>query len=204
MENKNELKKSYIEDYFKIVDPKKGAVNPSPISSILDVDPKGVEITDETNKYEIYARGVSIKKHKKSAVEAFGFMIYKNEKLIYENEKMNIVSKIVNHRSEIESIHFSLEYLKKYLEQEVSNPNNFVFIYSDSEYTTKCLTDWARNWHTADWKIKKNADIVIQCLEMIQKYNIEIRLLPSETNTLLSKHRERYTKICSKFENESN
>jgi ribonuclease HI len=191
MEKKNELKKSFIEDYFKIVSSKKNGAE----SDFQDQDR---EQLDETNKYEIYAKGMSVKNGKTQVVDTTSFMIYKNEKLIYQDEKINIFPKSIMHRSEIQSIYDALYYMKNYLESEMANPNNFVFLYSDSEYATKCLTDWAKNWSGADWKTKKNAELVVQTLELSNKYNIYIRNLPLDKSQLYSKHQSRYAHLSEK------
>jgi ribonuclease HI len=173
MEKKNKLKKSFIEDYFKVVDEDNS--------------------TDETNKYEIYTRGITVKKSKNNFLDTVIFKLYKNEKLIYSDEKIQDHNKNCIHRCEIGAIFEVLDYLKNNFEQDISNPNNFVIIYTESEYAIKCLNDWAKNWSNVEWKNKKNANQIIQCLEISQKYNINIRLVPSDI--LTSKHKERYASL---------
>lgn len=180
MEKKNKLKKSFIEDYFKIVDTD---------NSI-----------DDTNKFEIYTRGVTVKKSKNNFIDTITFKVYKNEKLIYSDEKIQDHNKNCIHRSEVDAIFVVLDYIKNNFELDISDPNNFVIIYSDSEYATKCLNDWAKNWSNVEWKNKKNASQIILCLEICQKYNINIKLVPADDNILMAKHKERYASLYENCE----
>lgn len=87
---------------------------------------------------------------------------------------------ITNQRAELYAIYVALILIKKNLEYDK------VIIYTDSDYSIKTLTKWAKQWEKNDWKTAnnepaKNLDIIKPLMSIIKKMSVEFTHVHSHT-----------------------
>lgn len=193
------FKTQYITQFFKINPP----AHPSNQSSVLvsqnnqnlpSGDNEIFKDTEnessaelETLKIEIYTDGSCFNNGKKYAVSSYAFQIYFNDQLKYQESKPIQEAKQTNQRAELYAVLCALDYLKNVLSDKFNDPNNFITVYSDSEYCIKCITEWSKNWNPNDWKNKKNTDILKFILDYYQKINFTFKHVKSH-QTSQDKH----------------
>lgn len=74
-------------------------------------------------------------------------------------EKMPADQPQTNQRAELSAIHLAV----RILDERGEHDNNLV-IYSDSDYSIKCLTTWLHGWMNRDWKTAQGKDVLHQDL----------------------------------------
>jgi ribonuclease HI len=175
MENKSQPKQ-FITQYFN-----------------QSYDKSDSENSEESTKIEIYTDGACINNGKKNACSSFAFTIYFNDNLIYKSSKKIEESKQTNQRAELYSIYYALEYLKMNYDSLIRNQNNVIILYSDSEYSIKCITEWSKNWNQNDWKEKKNTDIIKNILNILPNFYVFFKHVKShQTDGNIHSQRNNY------------
>lgn len=89
---------------------------------------------------------------------------------------------ITNQRAELFAIYVALILIKKMLEYDN------IKLYSDSEYSIKCVTVWAYEWDKNNWKTKtnqpvKNQDILKPLFSMVKKLKGKIEFIHVNSHT---------------------
>lgn len=108
--------------------------------------------------------------------------------IYFPNKEMRNISRkfthepITNQRAELYAIYVSLILIKKNLEFDK------IIIYTDSEYSIKCLTQWIKKWEKTGWKSSagtkvKNQDIIKPISSILNKLDgiVEFRHVRSHT-----------------------
>lgn len=95
-----------------------------------------------------------------------GYGIYFPHRELRNVSKPFNINNCTNQRAELYAIFKALKIIKK---------NNIKYdkltIYTDSEYSIKCLTVWYRNWEINDWKNSKNEPVMNQdIIKPVVKY----------------------------------
>lgn len=90
---------------------------------------------------------------------------------------------LTNQRAELYAIYKAIQVIKKKLEFNTIN------IYTDSEYSIKCLTIWINNWKNNGWKTSNgkevaNKDIIIKIDKYLKKYKVNFFHVKAHTNKL--------------------
>lgn len=183
MENKRQPKQ-YITQYF----------NQSSENSDRDS-------SDESDKIEIYTDGACLNNGKKNAVSSYAFTIFSNDAMIYKCSNKILEPKQTNQRAELYAIFHSLEYLKMNREAILKNTNDLIILYSDSEYSIKCITEWSKNWNQNDWKEKKNTDIIKNILNLLPNFYVYFKHVKShQTDGNIHSERNNYVDQLAKDE----
>jgi ribonuclease HI len=184
------FKTQYITQFFKI-NPPNPCSQSSSVASQQNIQTEGNKdessLEPESIKIEIYTDGSCVNNGKKFATSSYAFQIYFNDQLKYQENKPIIEQKQTNQRAELYAVLYALDYLKNVLSDKIYDANNFITIYSDSEYCIKCITEWSKNWNSNDWKNKKNTDILKHILDYYQKINFTFKHVKSH-QTSLDKH----------------
>jgi ribonuclease HI len=136
----------------------------------------------EIQKVEIYTDGSCLENGKKNAKSAYAYVIYVNDVLYHQETKVIQESKNTNQRAELYAILESFHYVKQHIPHIVLNPNNFFTVYSDSEYSIKCITEWCKNWDADDWAKKKNTDILRKLLQVYREFNVTFKHVRAHTS----------------------
>jgi len=110
--------------------------------------------------------------------------LYKNNGIIYDNKLAN------NQRAELVAILEGLNMVSPYLMEKRNigdnNINNELIIYTDSEYSMKCITTWSRNWERNGWINSKNKPVKHQ--DVIKEILFIYRELSRKLKTNISIH----------------
>jgi len=114
---------------------------------------------------EVFTDGSCIKK--KSYITS-GYGIYFPHGELPNVSRKFMHKPFTNQRAELFAIYVALILIRK--TQEFDK----ITIYSDSEYSIKCLTIWGDNWRKSGWKTAdhknvKNTDILIPLYEIYEK-----------------------------------
>jgi ribonuclease HI len=154
------------------------------VSNYFATPPSTLPQSDEDNiqKVEIYTDGSCLENGKKNAKSSFAYAIYVNDVLYHQETKVIQESKNTNQRAELYAILESFIYVKQQIPQIVLNPNNFFTVYSDSEYSIKCITEWCKNWDADDWAKKKNTDILRKLLQVYREFNVTFKHVRAHTS----------------------
>jgi ribonuclease HI len=120
----------------------------------------------EVDIVTVYTDGSCIKIKGKSQC---GYGIYFPNKEIKDVSKRFTKTPLTNQRSELYAIYKALKKIIKNIKFKQ------IYIYSDSEYSIKSLTEWIDNWKKNGWKTanKKevlNQDIIKKIDKKLQKY----------------------------------
>lgn len=173
--NLNSYKSLYIDQFFTVA------------NSNTQIPPTHGSYVSEDHyvKVEIYTDGSCKGNGKKHAQSAFAFQIYVNDILEHQHaaaiEATTAPTKKTNQRAELLAILEALRFVRKNLSGIISDPNNFVTVYSDSEYSIKCITEWCKNWDESDWAKKKNTDILRDILAIYSNLNISFKHVRAHT-----------------------
>lgn len=89
---------------------------------------------------------------------------------------------ITNQRAELYAIYVALIKIIKH------TTFNLITVYTDSEYSIKCLTEWCSKWSTNDWKTSqnkkvKNTDILKPLCSIVKKYKNNIKFVHVRSHT---------------------
>ncbi len=92
------------------------------------------------------------------------------------------IKPITNQRAELYAIFLAIKQLSKFYDE-----NKVIKIYSDSEYSIKCVTQWIKTWKRNGWKTSKNEpvknlDIIKPIDSMCQQYTVSFEHIRSHTN----------------------
>lgn len=180
----NSYKSLYIDQFFKVAN-SSTQIPPTHGSNVSE---------DHYVKVEIYTDGSCKGNGKKHAQSAFAFQIYVNDILEHQHAAAiegtttavtttgaTVVTKKTNQRAELLAILEALRFVRKNFSGIICDPNNFVTVYSDSEYSIKCITEWCKNWDESDWAKKKNTDILRDILAIYSNLNISFKHVRAHT-----------------------
>ena len=106
----------------------------------------------------------------------------------YPQEQCNDVSlpfgikPITSQRAELYAIFLAIKEMSKYYDE-----NKVIKIFTDSEYSIKCVTLWIRTWKRNGWKTAngkpvKNLDIIKPIDNLCQQYTVSFEHVKSHTN----------------------
>lgn len=89
---------------------------------------------------------------------------------------------LTNQRAELFAIYVALILIKKVLEYDK------IIIYTDSEYSIKCLTVWIDDWIKNSWKTKSNTPVMNQDIlkplhSVLQKYKNKVEFVHVMSHT---------------------
>ena len=141
-----------------------------------------------SKSYFIFTDGSQLRESKtyKSLSVSWAYVIKeKNNNVIHsESGKLNMNDN--NQRAELISIFNALQWCFKNLKGSYD-----IHIYTDSEYSLKCLTLWIYSWKKSNWKNSKrqdvkHRDVIEPCFELIQimkknSINVKINHIRSHT-----------------------
>ena len=129
-------------------------------------------ITKTFNNIIIFTDGSCTNNGKKNANAGIG--VYFPCKEFEDISEIFTKTPITNQRSELYAIY-------KALLTVTENNNNFnkIFIYSDSLYSIKCVTEWIKKWEKNDWigsnkKPIQNQDLIKPINEILKKHDKKI------------------------------
>lgn len=146
------------------------------------------EINKDECRIEVYTDGSSIGNGKKNCKASWAFIIYENDNCIErryglctkENVGYDIQS---NQKAELLAIYKSIiECNQRY------QCYTTIYIYSDSLYSIKCITDWSNKWTITDWDEKKNTLIIRNIKDGIKKHNYIFIHIRGHQDKSLNKH----------------
>jgi len=128
----------------------------------------------------VYTDGSCINNGKPNAKCGYG-VYFPNEELP-NISKPFVLQPLTNQRSELYAIYKALKKITKKLSF------NKVNVYSDSEYSIKCLTVWIKNWKKNNWKTSNNKpvsnqDIIIKIDEILSKHPNKISFIHVRSHT---------------------
>ena len=134
---------------------------------------------EQTKKFKIirvFTDGSCIGNGKENAKAGIGIYFPNNE---FENvSEAFIQAPITNQRAELYAIYKALS--------TITDNCKFskVIVYSDSLYSIKCTTEWAKKWEKDNWtKNIKNLDIIKPLYSLVNKYEgkVEFKHVNSHT-----------------------
>ena len=130
------------------------------------------------NTVEVFTDGSFIKRNK----------IYGGYGIYFPNGELPNISRkfvhepITNQRAELYAIYVALILIKKHLKFDK------IIVYTDSEYSIKCLTQWYKKWIKNGWKSAtgdkvKNIDIIKPTISVLEKMKgkVEFKHVNSHT-----------------------
>lgn len=133
--------------------------------------------TELNNCFIIYTDGACKNNGSANAKSGIGihFSLTNKIKINDISEKL-ITDKHTNNKAELTAILKSLELCDKY------NINEKIVIYTDSDYSIKCITLWYKEWVLQNkTKDRKNIDILHKINHYYQKYDIIFNHIRSHT-----------------------
>lgn len=125
----------------------------------------------------------------------YGIIIITPDKPIINLSGRFKIEPITNQRAELYAIYMGLKYF--YKNRDKYNTKN-ITIYSDSEYSLKCITIWYKKWNENNWKTTDNKCVKnIDLIKSILKYKNK---LIANYYTIIFKHVKSHQKNNDVFE----
>lgn len=125
-------------------------------------------------QFDVFTDGSEIKEKKtfKTLGLGWGYVLKKNKTTIHEAN--GSIPEGNNQRVELLAIHKALQHLTQ---KGVQNAD--ITVYSDSEYSIKCITLWSNTWKRNGWKKTgtsipvKHRDLIEPCVNMYAKLRLQ-------------------------------
>ena len=146
------------------------------VNKIIVQNMKPIEIKKDT--FIIYTDGACTNNGQKNPKAGSGIHFSPKNKIKIEDisQKLNI-EKPTNNKAELTAILIALEICDK------NNINEKIIIFTDSQYSIKCITLWYSEWvKKNDFKNKKNIDIIKKIYHLYKKLNIHLEYIKAHTN----------------------
>ena len=131
--------------------------------------PRPVQIQpqpQETNSLHIFTDGACTNNGRRNASAAWGVLVLGSDHRIIEEDSGKIPPREMqtNQRAELRALLRGFEIAESYINRS-QNPMTDVQIWSDSQYSIKCTSEWGLTWRKNGWT-KKGGDI--QHLDIIK------------------------------------
>lgn len=144
---------------------------------LKEMNKNNIEEAPIQNTFIVYTDGAC--KHNGSDKAKAGIGVYFNKhnhiKIPNVSERLTTV-KQTNNVAELTAILRALELCSKY------NIKNKILIYTDSDYSMKCIEIWYPQWKKEDkMKDRKNIDILQKINEYYEKLDVEFKHIRSHT-----------------------
>lgn len=128
---------------------------------------------------------------KKSAPPRAGwaFDVYRDDVLVHTHAGVlpNAHGTPTNQKAELHAILAALEWCVAH----GIGAETMVRLYSDSEYSIKCVTEWAPKWSESDWKIKKNTELIRSVMRLMPRVNVSFKHVRAHNEQATDKHSRR-------------
>lgn len=189
---KKTQKQQNIDSFFPEINDKKEPKLVSDLVNSLIIKNKLNDTVDENNLKKnvitnliIYTDGSCINNGRSNASGGIGVYFGKNDP---KNISEKFTDQPTNQRAELYAVIKALDIIFDH--PEYNNKLINITIYTDSDYTIKCITKWIHSWLQNDWKTS-NGDIVknkkyIECLYKLTKQfkNVDFKHIRSHTGKL--------------------
>ena len=107
----------------------------------------------------IYCDGCAINNGKSNVYGGYG--VYFPKYIHFNISEPFIINNCTNQRTEIYAMYIALKVINENIQLIVDNSSiDEIFIYSDSMYTIKCITDWIPKWEKNNWKKTDGKDVL--------------------------------------------
>ena len=174
-------KKRTIMDYFGPAKPKSATVTtvssspvPPPTAPTVGFcEPRTKQ--EKATQYFVFTDGSQIRENRthKSLSVSWAYVVKRRDNhsgTVVHRDSGELPKTETNQRAELLSIHNAL----RWCEQNLSDPHYDLNVYSDSDYSIKCLTLWVHAWRRAGWKNAnrkpvKHRDIIEPCFELMER-----------------------------------
>ena len=175
-------KKKTIMDYFGPAKPKSTTV--ATVSSTPTQTPSAPTVVfceprteqEKAIQYFVFTDGSQIRENRthKSLSVSWAYVVKRRDNhssgSVVHRDCGELPKTETNQRAELLSIYNAL----LWCEQNLSDPRYDLNVYSDSDYSIKCLTLWVHAWKRAGWKNAnrkpvKHRDIIEPCFELMER-----------------------------------
>lgn len=174
-------KKKTIMDYFKPLKPSQPQAEET-CATPLNKQPTVKASTmvfeqtrrpeQKTAQYFVFTDGSQIRENRthKSLSVSWAYVIKRRDGSVVHRDSGELPKSETNQRAELLSIHNAVKWCDRHLSDPVYDLN----VYSDSDYSIKCLTLWVHSWKKSDWKNAnkkpvKHKDIIEACFDLMGK-----------------------------------
>ena len=144
---------------------------------LKEMNKNNIEEAPIQNTFIVYTDGACKHNGSDKAKAGIGVYFNKHNRIMIPNvsERLNTV-KQTNNVAELTAILRALELCSKY------NIKNKILIYTDSDYSMKCIEIWYPQWKKEDkMKDRKNIDILQKINEYYEKLDVEFKHIRSHT-----------------------
>ena len=172
-------RKKTIIDYFGPTKAKGGPVAtvaplpPPPSAPTVVFEPHTEQ--EKAVQYFVFTDGSQIRENRthKSLSVSWAYVVKRRDKdtgSVVHRDCGELPKTETNQRAELLSIYNAMQWC----EQKLSDPRYDINVYSDSDYSIKCLTLWVHAWKRAGWKNAnrkpvKHRDIIEPCFELMER-----------------------------------
>lgn len=171
-------RKKTIMDYFGPAKPK-GTTTveplPAPPPSAPTVVFEPLTEQEKAVQYFVFTDGSQIRENRthKSLSVSWAYVVKRRDKgtgPVVHRDCGELPKTETNQRAELLSIYNAVQWC----EQNLSDPRYDINVYSDSDYSIKCLTLWVHAWKRAGWKNAnrkpvKHRDVIEPCFELMER-----------------------------------
>ena len=140
---------SSIKDFLQILPEKTHGIIISNLNKINSISKH-----EDKYNYYIFTDGSCIKNGKNDARGKFSFAVFDENKELVTKYSKEGKSNITNQVMELQAIYYAFKYVLQNIKPEES-----VCLFSDSDYSLKCITTWYKSWINNGWKTKTNGDV---------------------------------------------
>lgn len=144
---------------------------------LKEMNQNNIEEAPIQNTFIVYTDGACKHNGSDKAKAGIGVYFNKHNRIMIPNvsERLNTV-KQTNNVAELTAILRALELCSKY------NIKNKILIYTDSDYSMKCIEIWYPQWKKEDkMKDRKNIDILQKIDEYYEKLDVKFKHIRSHT-----------------------
>jgi ribonuclease HI len=145
------------------------------LNKILVQNMKPIKIEKDT--YIIYTDGACTNNGQKNPKAGIGIHFGVKNKIKIEDISLKLqIEKPTNNKAELTAIGKALEMCNE------NNINDKIIIFTDSQYSIKCITLWYPDWlKKKDFKNKKNIDILRRVYELYKRLDVQFEYIKAHT-----------------------
>ena len=146
------------------------------LNKILVQNMKPIKIEKDT--YIIYTDGACTNNGQKNPKAGIGIHFSVKNKIKIEDISLKLqIEKPTNNKAELMAIGKALEMCNE------NNINDKIIIFTDSQYSIKCITLWYPDWvNKKNTKNKKNIDILRRVYELYKRLDVQFEYIKAHTN----------------------
>lgn len=161
-----------------------------------------INSANDVYNQQIYTDGACFKNGKRGAKTGCGVYFQNTGKEV--SYSLEEAIQATSYKGELNSTNNVGELMAILCALCLATPGKKLVIYSDSEYSINCITDWYKKWEKNNWIASagspvKNKELIQRILSEKEKFQVEFKHIKSHTAEPQDKNSDEYIKWYGNF-----